>query len=94
MKEEGVVKILKHFEQRDYKNGGFSIPPQMYFAISRRIIDFFSNKTTKSKLLNKIEGLQEFADKIHLHGSLNEEDSSYLNDEIEIIRKYISINLK
>ena len=35
--KEQIILILKEFEQRDYKIGGFSIAPEMYDAISDKI---------------------------------------------------------
>lgn len=32
-----IIKILKEFEQQDYKRGGVSIAPEMYNAIADKI---------------------------------------------------------
>lgn len=37
-KIEKIVKILKHFEQQDYKRGGVSIDPSNYNAIARTLV--------------------------------------------------------
>lgn len=35
--EDKIIEILKKFQQRNYKKGGFSISPEMFNAIARHI---------------------------------------------------------
>tara|TARA_R110000851_G_scaffold286141_1_gene440021 strand:+ start:288 stop:422 length:135 start_codon:yes stop_codon:yes gene_type:complete len=37
MDKKEIIKILKSFEQRDFKRGGVSICPKMYNAIADKI---------------------------------------------------------
>lgn len=63
-----ILKILKQFEQRDYKRGGTSIAPEMYNAICDKIykdliepqINF--NKKIKKELFNCTVKLQDKKD--------------------------------
>jgi len=41
-KKEEVIKILKQFEQRDYKLGGVSLAPEMYNAVAEKIVKLFA----------------------------------------------------
>lgn len=42
--KDKVLQILKDFEQRDFKRGGFSIAPEMYDAISEHINNLYKNE--------------------------------------------------
>tara|TARA_R110002126_G_scaffold250434_1_gene393352 strand:- start:222 stop:515 length:294 start_codon:yes stop_codon:yes gene_type:complete len=41
-KKEEIIKILKKFEQRDYKLGGVSLAPEMYNAVAEHIVKLFA----------------------------------------------------
>ena len=47
MDKKEIVKILKSYEQKDYKTGGSTIPPSMYSAIAEQLQSTQSDKKEK-----------------------------------------------
>jgi len=41
-KKEQIIKILKEFEQTDYKRGGVSLAPEMYNAVADKLVKLFA----------------------------------------------------